>query len=95
MIYMAFIVRRLRWFRGKYMWARALIDYGDNVGKVTLMKDIGDDPDGEKLKAEALRLRKDKGIESKHVADLLNIKRQQVAAWLAWDTMREREAKAS
>jgi len=50
---------------------------------------IRDDPDGEVIKKAAVDLARMGG--SARAAEILNLKRQQVAAWLAWETMRERE----
>lgn len=51
---------------------------------------FGDDPDGKCLKSLALHIANKWG--SQRAAQLLNLKRQQVAAWRAWETMRARKS---
>ena len=89
MFYVAWIVHRLPRMLGKLGWDEANMAFSRKLGKVVLMKELGGDPDGKKVREEALYWAE--SYPSVRVADFLNLKRQQVAAWKAWRTMRERE----
>jgi hypothetical protein len=54
---------------------------------------VGDDPDGVRLRDEALRLSDVFGTAE--AADLMNLKPMQIAAWRAWRTRRIRAAEAA
>ena len=92
MIYAAFLTRKMKRFQGRKMQSDAGARFEQEVqrthGACVCVRDIGDDPDGEKVKKSALSWREHS--PSERVADFLNLRRQQVAAWLAWETMRAR-----
>lgn len=103
MVYVLFASRIMRRPAGKLAWP----DINDKFRRETearlentlghncvLIEEIGDDADGEKLKAKVFRMA-DRGVSSKQIALALNLKSQQIAAWKAWRTVRDREEKAS
>lgn len=53
---------------------------------------VPDDPDGDRLREKVVDIARAKG--STYASELFNLKRQQVAAWLAWETMRLRSENA-
>ena len=92
MIYVGVFVRSFRRFQG----INRVADVEDQLiaevhsltggGYYGVIRELGDDADGVKLREEVLRL-VDKGLSSEYLAQLFNLKRQQIAAWKAWRTM--------
>lgn len=91
MIYAMWSVRRkVGRLQGRLAWDDANVEYRRSLGCNILVDHVGSDPEGDLLRKEALYWAEDH--PSSRVADFLNLKRQQVAAWKAWKTMRAKEA---
>jgi hypothetical protein len=93
MVYAGFFVCSYKRFQGRTAAALAEEAFfqrlATSIGRQQVyIKDYGDDAHGEKLRHEVLRLASH-GKSSQMLAEVFNLKRQQIAAWKAWETMRK------
>jgi hypothetical protein len=83
MLYASYILRR---YRKRNVMRKAIQRHRGYPRVLTLGKDV----DGAQVKEAALALAAG-GCGSARAADIFNLKRQQIAAWKAWETMRQRK----
>lgn len=89
MIYTAYIVHKARGSIGLSSYAKTIYRKMDESERDhnNVVKAIGDDARGVKVRELAIKLCSG-GLDISTVSCLLNLKRQQIAAWKAWDTRR-------